>query len=422
MRILVIGGGGREHALVWQLARFHHRLLCVPGNAGIARLAQCSPANLDDISGLARFARDRHVDLTIVGPEAPLVAGIADEFKRQGLPLFGPDAAGARLEGDKSFAKSLMRRQGIPTAEFEVFTDLDGARAWLKARRLPIVVKASGLAGGKGVVIAGTLAEAEQAVGEMLSGSRFGTAGRTVVVEEFLQGEEASIIGLCDGSSFTYMVPSQDHKRLRDGDQGPNTGGMGAYAPAPIVTREVQHQVEERVFGPLLAGLREAGIDYRGVVYAGVMVTEQGPKVLEFNCRFGDPETQAIMPLLGMDLAELALACIEGRLAAVRPEWSSRSALCVVAAAEGYPGSYRRGDTITIDLPDADDVAVFHAGTKLAGDRVVTNGGRVLGVTGVGNTLTEARERAYQAIGRISYPGMFYRRDIGARGLKAALG
>jgi phosphoribosylamine--glycine ligase len=420
LRILVIGGGGREHALVWQLARFHHELFCIPGNAGIAQLAQCSPAGLEDVPGLVRFARDQHIDLTIVGPEAPLVAGIADEFKRQGLRLFGPDAAGARLEGDKSFAKSLMRRQGIPTAEFEAFTSLDRARACLKARRLPVVIKASGLAAGKGVVVAGTLAEAEQAVSEMLSGSRFGAAGRTVVIEEFLEGEEASIIGLCDGSSFSYMAPSQDHKRLRDGDQGPNTGGMGAYAPAPAVTREVQHQVEERVFKPLLAGLRKAGIDYRGVVYAGIMVTDQGPKVLEFNCRFGDPETQALMPLLGTDLAELALACIEGRLAAVRPEWSSRSALCIVAAAQGYPESYRRGDEITLDLPDSDDVAVFHAGTKLAGDKVVTNGGRVLGVTGVGDTLKVARDRAYQAIGQISYSGMFYRRDIGARGLKAA--
>ena len=418
MRILVIGGGGREHALVWQLAKFHKELYCIPGNAGIARQAKCIPGNAEDIPGLARFCRENRIDLAIAGPEAPLVAGIGDEFRRQGLALFGPDAAGARLEGDKSFAKRLMLEQSIPTACFEVFTDAARARDYLGGQRMPAVVKASGLAAGKGVLICRTQAEAEQAVEEMLSGATFGDAGRTVVIEEFLEGEEASIIGWCDGTTFSYMVPSQDHKRLLDGDKGPNTGGMGAYAPAPVVSSQVQHEVENRVFKPLLAGLHKAGIDYRGVVYAGIMLTNQGVKVLEFNCRFGDPETQAIVPLLETDLAELAMACIEGRLSSVMPRWSRKSALCVVAAAQGYPESARKGDEISFELPPTDNVVVFHAGTRFEGERVVTSGGRVLGVTGVGRTLKEARDLAYAAASSIRFFGMQFRKDIGLRGLR----
>jgi phosphoribosylamine--glycine ligase len=344
---------------------------------------------------------------------------VADEFRKQGLALFGPDRDGARLEGDKAFAKRLMQEQGIPTARFEVFDNLARAREYVSAQDLPLVIKAAGLAAGKGVIICRSRAEAEQALAAMLAGSRFGDAGHTVVVEECLEGEEASIIGLCDGSMCRFLPSSQDHKRLLDGDLGPNTGGMGAYAPAPVVTPEVQAEVEQQVFRPLLAGLRKHGIDYRGVIYAGIMVTGSGVKVLEFNCRFGDPETQAVLPLLESDLAELSMACLAGRLSEYEVRWSGRHALCVVAAAQGYPESYRRGDLIALGTDELEGVLVFHAGTKADGDRLVTNGGRVLGVTGLGASLAAARDRAYEALGSVSFPGMFCRRDIGARGIKA---
>jgi len=423
LRVLVVGGGGREHALVWHLVRSKHRVFCAPGNAGITRIARCEPVSAEDLSGLAQFALTQKVDLTIVGPEAPLVAGVADEFERQGLKVLGPGKSGARIEGDKAFAKELMLAAGIPTARFQVFTDFDPARDHVSKQNLPVVVKASGLAAGKGVVVARTRQEAEQAVSGMLVEGRFGEAGRVVVVEEFLQGEEVSMIGLCDGRSVKLLAPSQDHKRLLDGDEGPNTGGMGAYAPAPVMTVPLQQEVQQKVFLPLLAEFAKRGIDYRGAIYAGLIMTADGPRVLEFNCRFGDPETQVILPLLGGDLAELAMACIEGRLGEqkVVPA-AGRAALCVVAAAEGYPGSYRKGVPITGDLVGSDEVVVFHAGTKMDENRVATNGGRVLGVTGIGGTLNEARDRAYQALERIHFPGMVYRRDIGVRGLALRAG
>ena len=418
MRVSVVGGGGREHAIAWHLAKSGHQVFCAPGNAGIAQVAQCEPISVGDLAGLAAFAVKQKVDLTIVGPEAPLVAGIADEFERQGLAVFGPDQRGARLEGDKAFAKEVMLAAGIPTAPFRSFTDFDSARNYLGQHQLPVVVKASGLAAGKGVVVAQTRPEAEQAASDMLREGRFGEAGRTVVVEEFLEGEEVSMIGLCDGRSVRLLVPSQDHKRLLDGDRGPNTGGMGAYAPAPVMTQARQREVEQRVFGPLLAEFARRGIDYRGVVYAGMILTADGPRVLEFNCRFGDPETQVILPLLDEDLAELAMACIDGKLSELTPKpVPDRAALCVVAAAEGYPGSYGKGMLIAGDLVGHDGVVVFHAGTRLDGGRTVTNGGRVLGVTGIGRSLAEAKERAYRALEGIGFPGMVFRRDIGARGL-----
>ena len=420
MRVLALGGGGREHALVWQMARFGHKLFAAPGNAGISRLAECVDIPASDIARLAEFAGHEHIDLTIAGPEAPLVAGIADEFKRRGLRLFGPSAAGARLEGDKAFAKWLMLETEIPTAGFDVFDDLAKAKAYLHGRRLPLVVKAAGLAAGKGVIICKTPVEAEQAVTEMLAGGRFGKAGKTVVVEDCLRGEEASLIALCDGTDFKLLISSQDHKRLRDNDEGPNTGGMGAYAPAPVVTPAVEKLVAEQVLAPLIAGLKKHGIDYRGVIYAGIMLTASGPSVLEFNCRFGDPETQAIMPLLQTDLAELALACVEGRLGQQEIRWSSGSALCVVAAAAGYPEEYKKGMPLSGDLYGSGDAVVFHAGTRREGEQVVTSGGRVLGITGMGSSLASAHDRAYAATGRVSFDGMFYRHDIGARGLQRA--
>ncbi len=418
MRVLVVGGGGREHALVWHLARSGHQVFCAPGNAGIARVAQCGPVSADDLPGLVRLACQEKVDLTIVGPEAPLVAGAADEFGRQGLRVFGPGRSGARLEGDKAFAKELMLAAGIPTAGFRSFTAFDSARSYLSRHKLPVVVKASGLAAGKGVVVAETLAAAEHAASDMLREGRFGEAGRTVVIEEYLEGEEVSMIGLCDGRRVRLLAPSQDHKRLLDGDRGPNTGGMGAYAPAPMMTPARQQEVEQKVFVPLLAEFARRGIDYRGVIYAGMILTAEGPRVLEFNCRFGDPETQVILPLLDEDLAELAIACIDGKLSELTPKPAQdRAALCVVAAVEGYPGSYGKGMPITGDLVGHDEVVVFHAGTKLEGGRTVTSGGRVLGVTGIGRSLAEAKERAYRALAGIGFPGIVYRRDIGARGL-----
>jgi phosphoribosylamine--glycine ligase len=418
LRVLVAGGGGREHALAWHLANSGHQVFCAPGNAGIANVARCEPISATDLPGLTGFAVRQKVDLTIVGPEAPLVAGIADEFERQGLAVFGPRKNGARIEGDKAFAKEVMHAAGIPTAQFETFTDFDAARNCLGQHRLPVVVKASGLAAGKGVVVAETRPEAEQAVSDMLREGRYGEAGKVVVIEEFLQGEEVSMIGLCDGRSVQVLAPSQDHKRLLDGDKGPNTGGMGAYAPAPAMTAALQLEVQQKVFVPLLAEFARRDIDYRGVIYAGLILTADGLRVLEFNCRFGDPETQVILPLLDGDLAELAIACIEGKLHehALRPA-TDRAALCVVAAAEGYPGSYGKGMPIAGDLVGHDNVVVFHAGTRLEENRAVANGGRVLGVTGIGRSLAEARDRAYKAVEGIRFPGMIYRRDIGVRGL-----
>jgi len=417
VRILVVGGGGREHALVWKLAQHHKPVFCAPGNAGIARIAECIDIKPDNTAGLADFAAEAKVDLTVVGPEAPLVDGIGDEFARRGLKLFGPMREGAQLEGDKSFAKRLMLEQGIPTAGFEVFGDYEKARAYLAGQALPVVVKASGLAAGKGAVVCTTREQAEQALHEMMVEDRFGEAGSRVVIEQFLEGEEASIIGLCDGRRVVTMVASQDHKRLKDRDQGPNTGGMGAYAPAPVVTDEIAGLVEEKVFLPLLKGFDRLGIEYRGVVYAGIMLTEEGPSVLEFNCRFGDPETQAVLPLTQGDLGELLLACAQGDLAGREPARPNKAAVCVVAASGGYPGSYHKGVPMSGDLFRSDDVVVFHAGTKVEGEAVVTSGGRVLGVTGIGADLPQARDLAYAALDRISFEGMFFRRDIGHRGL-----
>jgi phosphoribosylamine--glycine ligase len=423
LRVLVVGGGGREHALAWHLAGSGHKVFCAPGNAGIVHVAQCEPISATDLPGLTQLALRQKVDLTIVGPEAPLVAGAADEFERQGLRVFGPKQSGARIEGDKAFAKEVMHAAGIPTARFQTFTDFDATRNYLSQHPLPVVVKASGLAAGKGVVVAETRPEAEQAVSDMLREGRYGEAGRVVVIEEFLRGEEVSMIGLCDGRSVQLLAPSQDHKRLLDGDKGPNTGGMGAYAPAPVMTADLQRAVQQKVFVPLLAEFARRGIDYRGVIYAGMILTADGPRVLEFNCRFGDPETQVILPLLDGDLAELATACIDGRLQeqALTPV-VDRAALCVVAAAEGYPGPYSKGMQISGDLVGRDGVVVFHAGTRFDENRIVTSGGRVLGVTGIGRPLFEARDRAYKALEGIHFPGMVFRRDIGARGLAFRVG
>jgi len=418
MRILVVGSGGREHALVWKLAQSGEPVFCAPGNAGISRIAECRPVKADDIPGLMKLAAEEKIDLTVVGPEAPLAAGIADDFAAKGLAVFGPTKSAARLESDKGFAKSLMKQQGIPTADFETFEDFDKARDYARGRSLPLVVKASGLAAGKGAVICRTGEEVEATLRMMMVETGLGAAGSTVVIEEFLEGEEASVIGICDGTRVEMLVPSQDHKALLDGDRGPNTGGMGAYAPAPVVTPSLGREIGELVFKPLLAGLQRQGIEYRGVIYAGMMLTSQEPKVLEFNCRFGDPETQAVLPLLRSDLGQTLAACAAGKLGPGL-EWSADSAVCVVAASSGYPGKYEKGVKIEGDVVGSDGVVVFHAGTRQTEDgAVVTNGGRVLGVTGKGPSLREARDKAYEALTKVGFAGMTFRKDIAWRGLE----
>jgi len=421
MRVLIVGGGGREHALAWKAAQSPRvtQVFVAPGNAGTAREPKVENVAIgaEDIAALLHFARDRRIDLTVVGPEAPLVAGIVDEFESAGLRCFGPSRAAAVLEGSKAFAKEFLARHGIPTAAHGTFTEIAPALDHLRAHPLPIVIKADGLAAGKGVVIAATRAEAEGAVREMLSGNLLGAAGSRVVIEEFLEGEEASFIVIADGEQALPLASSQDHKRLLDADRGPNTGGMGAYSPAPVVTAEVHARIMREVIAPTLRGMQAEGRRYRGFLYAGVMIApDSSPRVLEFNCRFGDPETQPILMRLRSDLVDLCEAALDGRLAGVQAEWDPRVALGVVLAAGGYPGTVIKGDRIRgLDQAISPSVKVFHAGTALRDEEVVTAGGRVLCVCALGETTREAQRRAYEQVARISWNGMQYRRDIGFR-------
>ncbi len=421
MRVLVVGGGGREHALVWKLRQSPRvrEVYCLPGNAGIARLARCVPGDPEDVRAVADFAQEERVDLTVVGPEAPLVAGLVDELARRGLPACGPTAAAAAIEGSKVFAKELMARHGIPTAAYRVFDDPAAAREYVERLGGPVVVKAEGLAAGKGVVVAPGPAEAAAAVEEIMVRRAFGEAGRRVVVEEYLEGEEVSVLALTDGERVLTLPSSQDHKRALDGDRGPNTGGMGAYSPAPVLTPDLAQRVEQEILLPAVRALAAEGRPYRGVLYAGLMLTAEGPKVLEFNCRFGDPETQAVLPRLEGDLADALEAAAGGDLRGVSLSWRPDAAVCVVLASEGYPGPYEKGRPIS-GLEEAEamaDVLVFHAGTVRRDGQVVTAGGRVLGVTGLGPTIAAARERAYEAVERIRFAGCHYRRDIAHRAL-----
>src|SRR5690554_526371 len=430
MKILVIGGGGREHALAWKLAQSPRvaEVLVAPGNAGTANEAGCRNADVaaDDIDGLLNLARSEEVAFTVVGPEAPLVAGIVDRFREAGLRIFGPSAAAARLEGSKAFAKEFLDRHGIPSARHAVFSETEAALEYLRAHAerhgedAPIVVKADGLAAGKNVIVAPGLAEAEAAVTDMLSGYAFGEAGARVVIEEFLEGEEASFIVMVDGTTALPMATSQDHKRVGDGDTGPNTGGMGAYSPAPVVTAAVQERIMREVVEPTVRGMAADGARFTGFLYAGLMIGEDGaPKVIEFNVRFGDPETQPVLMRLRSDLAELVEAGIDGRLDQARAEWDPRPAVGVVMAAEGYPGKPRTGDTINAwDVPELEDTRVFHAGTRVEGGHVVTAGGRVLCVCALGESVAAARERAYSAVAGISWHGEFHRHDIGWRAIE----
>ncbi|MDE2024092.1 MAG: phosphoribosylamine--glycine ligase [Gammaproteobacteria bacterium] len=425
MQVLVIGGGGREHALAWKLAQSPRvdRVYVAPGNAGTAHEAKCQNLRIaaDDLQGLVDFALGQGIALTVVGPEQPLVAGIVDVFVQAGLKCFGPTQAAAQLEGSKAFAKDFLARHHIPTAGYRTFTAVEKALRHLQEHGAPVVIKADGLAAGKGVIVAQTLAEAEHAVRDMLAGSTFGAAGRRVVIEDFLQGEEASFIVMADGEHVLPLATSQDHKRVGDGDTGPNTGGMGAYSPAPVITPYLHACILKDIIEPTIHGMAADGMPYTGFLYAGLMISADGqPQVIEFNCRSGDPETQPILLRLKSDLVELCEAALAGQLDKVRTEWDARPALGVVLAAEGYPGQYRKGDPIG-GLPSAplaaDHVKVFHAGTAEADGHAVTSGGRVLCVTAVDDTLTLARQRAYQVAEGIHWPGRFYRKDIGYRAL-----
>ncbi len=424
MDILIIGSGGREHALAWKAAQssLADTIYVAPGNAGTALEPRMQNVDIaaDDIEALKRFALEKSIGLTIVGPEAPLVAGLVDAFIAAGLPCFGPGKQAAQLEGSKSFAKDFMARHGIPTAEYQVFSEVEPALAYIAEKGAPIVVKADGLAAGKGVIVAGDQASAEAAVRDMLAGNAFGEAGHRVVIEEYLEGEEASFIVMADGHHVLPMATSQDHKRVGDGDTGPNTGGMGAYSPAPVVTPEVHRRIMQEVIEPTVAGMAKDGRPYVGFLYAGLMITPEGaPKVIEFNCRFGDPETQPIMLRMQSDLVKHCLAALDGRLDQEETAWDPRASLGVVLAAGGYPGNYTKGLPISgLPTEEEPDRKVFHAGTALNPEGVVvTNGGRVLCVTALGESVRQARDRAYELAGQIHWDGMFYRKDIGFRAI-----
>ena len=424
MKVLVIGNGGREHALAWKAAQspLVTKVFVAPGNAGTALETNLENINIKatDIAGLLNFAQEQQIDLTIVGPEAPLVIGIVDSFQKAGLKIFGPSKAAAQLEGSKAFTKDFLARHNIPTAEYQNFTEIEPAIAYIRQKGAPIVIKADGLAAGKGVIVAMTLKEAEDAVHDMLAGNAFGDAGHRVVIEEFLDGEEASFIVMVDGEHVEPMATSQDHKRVGDGDTGLNTGGMGAYSPAPVVTDDVFTKVMEQVIYPTVNGMAQEGNVYVGFLYAGLMIDKQGnPKVIEFNCRFGDPETQPIMMRMQSDLVELCLAAVEGKLNTVKSKWDPRPALGVVLAAGGYPGDYNTKDVI-LGLPAEidQDCKVFHAGTSLENGQVYTNGGRVLCVTALGNTVSDAQQYAYEQLKNIYWHGCYYRHDIGYRAIE----
>ncbi len=419
MRILVVGGGGREHTIVWKILQspLAEKVFCAPGNAGIAASAACVAIGAEEIPGLLSFAREEKIDLTVVGPEAPLVDGIVDAFEEAGLAIFGPTKAAARLEGSKAWCHAFMDRHGIPAAAYHTVTDRASAERILPELGIPVVLKASGLAAGKGALVCKTQEEVDKAITCLFVDRQFGDACNEVVLEEFLHGEEASCLALTDGETVAPLVGSQDHKPIFDGDRGPNTGGMGAYAPAPILDEAMQRRVNEEILAPAVRGMAEEGIPYQGVLYAGLMISEDGPKIVEFNCRFGDPETQVVLPLIENDLVELMVAATRGNLHQHRVTISEGSALCVVLASGGYPGPYEKGKVITGLDPAIQDVMVFHAGTAFRGGDLVTAGGRVLGVTALGKDIRQAYDRAYEIIPKIHFEGVHYRQDIGGRAL-----
>jgi phosphoribosylamine--glycine ligase len=421
MKILVVGSGGREHALVWKMAQSPKvsKVYCAPGNAGISEQATLVPLPASDLNGLLEFALKEKIDLTVVGPEDPLTRGIVDLFESKGLLIFGANKKAAEIEGSKAFAKEMMKKYRIPTASYEIFDNRNEAVKYIRNQGAPIVVKADGLAAGKGVIVCKTVEEAIHSVDQIMVEKVFGDAGNRVVVEEYLVGEEASYIAFTDGKTILPLASSQDHKAILDGDQGPNTGGMGAYSPAPVVTGEVHEKIIEKILRPIIYGMGEEGKPYRGVLYAGLMIHEGHPKVLEFNARFGDPETQPVLMRMKGDIVPILEACMQGTLSRHKIEWDNRASVCVVMASKGYPGSYAKGKVIEglKEVSRIEGVSVFHAGTTLKDGQVITNGGRVLGVTGLGEDIPRAIERTYQAVKKISWDDVYYRTDIGQKAL-----
>jgi len=419
LKLMVVGGGGREHALLWKLRQDNPRgeFFSSPGNAGMSQLSHCLPYKAEDIVAIADFAQKENLDFTVIGPEAPLVEGIVDEFQKRGLKVFGPSARAALLEGSKVFAKLLMRKHSIPTAEFEVFPDPTEARAYIDRIGTPIVVKADGLCAGKGSYICRNKEEAYKAIEEIMEQRIFGAAGNRVVIEEMLEGEEASFMLLSDGDYLLPLQPAQDYKRANDNDEGPNTGGMGSYSPVPAFPHPLQKEVIENIAYPTIRAMQAEGTPFVGLLYLGLMLTKEGPKVLEFNVRFGDPETQCILPRMKGDLLEALIACQEGRLREIEMGWREEKCICVVLASRGYPGNYETGKEIKglEEVEKMNDCIVFHAGTRKEDGKVLTAGGRVLGVVGLGKSFREARQRTYKAIEKISFENMFYRRDIAKR-------
>jgi len=422
MRILVVGGGGREHAVVWKLAQSPRvkKIYCAPGNGGIARLAEPVDIKPEDLEGLLVFAKSKEIDLVVVGPERPLALGIVDHFSAAGIRTFGPTKELARLESSKAFAKELMQKFHVPTAEFKIFKESEEAKSYIRTKGTPIVIKADGLAYGKGVIIPREKEEALGAISNIMDFKVFGEAGDSVVLEEYLEGEEVSILVISDGTDFVCLAPSQDHKRAFDADRGPNTGGMGAYSPAPVVTDEMLREIKDTIIAPMIKGLGSEGKPYKGVLYAGLMITTNGPRVLEFNVRFGDPETQAILPRLKTDLVDIIEASVNGTLGDLGElEWDDKTCVCVVMASGGYPGDFKKGLPIQgIEQAElSEDVIVFHAGTKVREGAFFTDGGRVLGVTALGGEIEGAIEKTYQAVAKIGFSDAHFRRDIGARAL-----
>jgi phosphoribosylamine---glycine ligase len=422
MKVLVIGSGGREHTIIWKLKQSSkvEKIYCAPGNAGIADIAECVDIKSYDINALLEFAKQNMIDLTIVGPERPLVEGIVDEFQKAGLKVFGPSKKAAQLEGSKAFAKKLMKKYKIPTASYQTFTDLKTAKEHIFMSKFPVVIKADGLAAGKGVTVATSLVEAIRALEDAMEKNVFGEAGGTVVIEDCLVGEEASILAFVDGKNYKIMVSSQDHKQIFDGDKGPNTGGMGTYSPAPVVTPSIMNQVDESVIKPMVAGMAKDGNPYQGILYAGLMITADGPKVIEFNCRFGDPETQVVLPRMKSDLLDAFMACVDGTVDQLDLSWHDEAAVCVVLSAEGYPGSYEKGKEIKglEEFKDKEDLFVFQAGTINEEGSIKTAGGRVLSVTALGEDIKGAIKKVYNNINKIQFEGMYYRKDIGKKALK----
>jgi len=421
MKVLIVGSGGREHAIAWKLSQSPkvEKVYCAPGNAGIAGHAECVPIGVNDFEKLTAFAKENKVDLTFVGPEEPLLNGIVNEFEEKGLVVFGPRKEAALIEGSKTFAKNLMQKYQIPTAAYASFTEYNEALAYIREQGAPIVIKADGLAAGKGVVVAMTLEEAESALKNMMLDESLGLAGAKVVIEEFLQGEELTLLSFVDGTTVKPMIPSQDHKPVFDQDKGPNTGGMGTYSPVPQMSADLIQQIMDEIVLPTVKAMESEGVPFKGILYTGLMITKNGPKVIEYNARFGDPETQVVLPLLKTDLMDIFIAGISGELEQLQIEWKDGAAVCVIMASGGYPGPYEKGQEIFgLDSANSQGAVVFHAGTAFADGKIVTNGGRVLGVTAIGDSIKDAREKAYQAVEHISFEGAHYRKDIALKALR----